>query len=363
MNENFCYHPWVGLDITPQGEFKPCCKYSNPVANTLDDYLNSHELAQLKEQFLAGGSPSACKRCWDDEDAGILSKRQLDWKYVFEEVAPATDSFKVLSLPFGNSCNLACRTCSSYASSGWIAESKKLQIPIFKHQRFYQDTAFINDIKNKCNGILHVEFPGGEPFIAGQAEHLEFLDYLLTQNPENISLHYMTNVTVFPQEELWSKWSLFKNVDIQLSIDGTAQQFEYLRYPGRWDEVVENVKKYMKYKKENIQISVSHTVSIFNVFYLPEFIKWCLQNQLGRPYLGLVADPDYFSIKCLPKNVKDKLTDRLTNFRLYSIIQYMNSEDLSHLFVNACNQIDKVDDLRNQNFKQIFPEFAQLLKE
>jgi MoaA/NifB/PqqE/SkfB family radical SAM enzyme len=358
-----CYHPWVGLDISPQGEFRPCCKYQNSIADNLNTYINSNELSQLKDQFLLGLQPLGCKRCWDDELARLPSKRQLDWEYIFKKSKPATDSFKILSLAFGNSCNLACRTCDSSASSGWIVESKKLQLPIFKHQRFYQDQEFINSIKQKCNDVVHVEFPGGEPFIAGLTEHLEFLDYLITQDPKNTSLHYMTNATVFPNEQFWIRWEQFKKVDIQLSIDGTNQQFEYIRYPGVWSEVIENIKKYNKQKTEIVQMSISHTVSIFNIYYLPEFVKWCLQNQFGKPYFGLVSDPDYFNVKVLPQSVKNKLTDRLTKFGLQGIIKYMNSEDLSHLFANTREQIDKVDSLRNQSFKQVFPEFFKLIEE
>jgi hypothetical protein len=41
MNQNICYYPWVGIDIGMQHDFRPCCKYSNIIANTLEDYLAS----------------------------------------------------------------------------------------------------------------------------------------------------------------------------------------------------------------------------------------------------------------------------------------------------------------------------------
>ena len=366
--EHICYHPWVGLDISPQGEFKPCCKYQKTIDTSLTGYLNNKALIQLKEEFLEGKRPNECKRCWDDEDAGLPSKRQLDWKYIFHKQAPGWDPIKVLSLPFGNSCNLACRTCSSYASSGWISEAKKLQqhLPetiIYKHQKFYQDKKFIDQIKSMCLDVLHVEFPGGEPFLAGIEEHLDFLNFLLEHNPQNISLHYMTNVTIFPSQKFWDKWIKFKNVDIQLSIDGTDKQFEYIRWPAKWSQVNENIQRFKIEKKDNIQISISHTVSIFNVMYLPEFFKWCLQNKLSKPYLGLVSDPTIYSIKSLPRKVKQSISDKLNRFMFKEVVSYMNSEDLSSEFGTAIKHIQLVDQQRKQNYKDIFPELYQLLKE
>jgi MoaA/NifB/PqqE/SkfB family radical SAM enzyme len=366
--KHICYHPWVGLDISPQGEIKPCCKYQNYIDTSLSEYLTNKEVHQLKEEFLEGKRPAGCKRCWDDEDAGLPSKRQIDWKYIFHSQVPNLSPIKVLSLPFGNSCNLACRTCGSYASSGWIAESKKLQkyLPktvIYKHQKFYQDKNFIDQIKSLCSDIMHVEFPGGEPFLAGVDEHLDFLDFLLEHNPQNISLHYMTNATIFPKQEFWNKWTKFKNVDIQLSIDGIDKQFEYTRWPAKWPEVNGNIQRFIEERKDNIQISISHTVSIFNVLYLPEFLKWCLKNKLGKPYLGLVSDPVIYSIKTLPPKVKELISNKLNRFIFTEIVSYMNSENLNNEFNTTIKHIKLIDQQRNEFFEKTFPELCQLLKD
>jgi len=363
-----CQHPWQGIDITPQGEFKPCCKYADVIATNLSDYINSPELKSLKEDFLEGKKPVGCQRCWQDEDAGLPSKRLLDQQLIYNHVDQT--GVKVLSLPFGNSCNLACRTCDSSASSAWIAETKKLQqhiptIKIYQHQRFYQDKAFIAEIKKICADVALVEFPGGEPFIAGVDEHLDFLDYLLDKS-KNISLHYVTNATIFPDERFWSRWQKFKNVDIQLSIDGIGSQFEYNRWPAKWSTVDQHVDQYIAKREANtnIQISISHTVSIFTVYYLPEFVKWCLQKGLGKPYLGLVSNPSMYDIRCLPGLVKDNVSEKLRRFKFLEIVLYMYSENFSNeIYTQAQTYIDLLDQQRGQSFSETFLEFYQLLKE
>ena len=187
--------------------------------------------------------------------------------------------------------------------------------------------------------------------------------FLILKNPLEVSLHYMTNATIFPSDEFWSRWSKFKKVDVQLSIDGTVDQFEYLRWPAKWPAVEDNILRYISLRDQinNLQLSISHTVSIFNVYYLPEFIKWCLQNRLGKPYLGLVADPSVYNIRSLPISVKDKVTEKISRFKLENVVSYMYEQDLTADANWVITEL--LDQQREQSFSNTFPEFYQILKE
>ena len=356
------------LDISTQRQFKPCCKYKNVLGDSVTSYYENPELSIIREQFQQGVKPSGCVRCWDDEASGLPSKRQLDWEYVLEKTPPSIDSIKILSFTFGNTCNLACRTCNSAVSSGWVVEERKLRayIPALKsydHNKFYKDTSFINDIKNISGDCVHIELHGGEPFIAGITEHLDFLDWVLSNHPATVSLHYITNATVFPNSEFFDRWQHFKQVDIQLSIDGTDSKFEYIRWPANWDNVYANVKKWkiVQCASNNIRISVSHTVSIFNVYYLPEFVKWCLQNKLGKPYLGMVSTPLHYNIKVLPVLVKSAIRVKLAKFHFDNVVEYMDSDDLSEHMSDTLLYTTALDATRNQCFNMAFPEIYKLL--
>jgi MoaA/NifB/PqqE/SkfB family radical SAM enzyme len=311
----------VGLDISAQGEFRPCCKYVNPVATNLKDYQNSQTLIDLKESFLKGEKPLECRRCWHDEEVGHTSKRLQDWKYIFNEVVPDLTKTRILMFPFGNSCNLACRTCDSHSSSTWIKESKKLQahipdIKIYKHHRFYKDKELIDQIKELSSNVTDIYFPGGEPFITGIDEHLDFLDHLITQNSKNITLHYITNATVFPSDQFWQRWNKFNAIKIQLSIDGLGKHFEYNRWPASWDQVQGNIKSYQSKKAvtSNLVLTVSHVVSVFTIYYFPEFFKWCLQNKFNHPYVSILYNPIMYDIRVLPASVKTAIRNKLSKY-------------------------------------------------
>lgn len=366
-----CYHPWVGLDISPQGEFKPCCKYNKTIATSLDGYIDSHELANLKEQFLNGQQHAGCSRCWNDEAAGLPSKRLLDNEYLFQNQTPDLNGIKVLSMPFGNICNLACRICSSYASSKWAVESKKIKtqfpdIKIFEHNKFYKDPVFMSKIKDIIKDVIHIEIPGGEPFFADKEVHIDFLNHLVSLNPERISLHYITNGTIFPDDIILKAWEHFKKVDIQLSIDGVESQFEYNRWPAKWPDVLENSKKYLDYRDThaNVQLSISHSVSIFTIHQLPEFLNWCESNNLPTPYLGLVSRPTHYSVTILPKKAKDVIAKKLSGIKLLDpIVQAMISSDNIEELDNFVKYVKILDTQRKQNFADVFPELYQLLGE
>lgn len=364
----FCYHPWVGLDISPQGEFKPCCKFSTVVAHSLSEYQSSDIMDRVRKQFTKGEQPDECKRCWRDEAAGIVSKRELDFKYVLEGTSPSLESIKVLMLPFGNTCNLACRICSSHSSSFWRGQAKKLT-PIFpetsvlQHKKFYKDQDFMSDIINITKDVVHVGFPGGEPFITGVKEHLDFLDTLIGRSPKNISLHYITNTTVFPDERFWERWGKFKKVDIQLSIDGIGKHFEYNRWPAKWPECLPNILSYRDRITDNMQLSISHSVSIFTVYYLPEFIKWCFDSGLPQPYLGLVTTPEYYDIAVLPSQTKDIIEARLSGSLMEPIAAAMQAQDQSIELDKTIQYIKILDKHRNQSFADTFPELYQLIGE
>jgi len=365
---NFCSYPWTGLDINSQGQIRPCCKYKDFIADNIDDYLASPQLQKLKDQFLNGQKPIGCIRCWNDEDAQLPSKRIIDFQHVFNGIHN-TNSLKVLSLSFGNTCNLTCRTCSSYASSKWVANEKKLSkifpnIKIHKNNTFYKDNQFFEKIKSLSSEIIEITFAGGEPFIAGVNEQLDYLDYLTSfNNSQNITLNYYTNTTTFPNKKFWTKWKKFKKVNVCMSIDGIEQQFEYLRYPADWNNCYKNIKKYQEYKDQynNLQLSISTTVSTMNILSLNKFIIWCFKEKLPFPHFGMVEYPDYYDVRTLPLEIKNLIKNKMQSSSLQSIVNYMMQYKEVKLELTK-KFIDEVDAVRNQDFSSIFPEIAYIFE-
>ena len=370
----FCYAPWSNLDISPTGTISPCCKFQtqyysdkfNILTHDLESYTNSQMIQTVKKQFLADQWPAGCERCQIEEQHNIQSKRQLDytrWKDHYKQFDIKTEKIITASIAFGNTCNLKCITCSPVSSSKWHQEYAEIYSKNIAPIKFYKKN-FVEEFSKQSPAIVHLDVPGGEPFLSGISEQQQLLKYYVDSGQaKNISLHYTTNATVMPNEEWWNLWKHFQEVEIQLSIDGIGNRYEYIRYPADWNNLVDNVFKYTAQQKtsSNMRLSVSHTVSAYNIYYLDEFFDWCQKVELPVPWLGRVHNPLHMRPTVWPQQVREKIADRLCASPHCEIVTWGNlvrqidDSNYYELFVEKLHQHDRY---RNLNFEKTFPELA-----
>lgn len=373
----FCFAPWTNLDISPQGDIAPCCKFINDQQqdqfniqkDSLAEYSSSAFLKGIKQDFLADQWPAGCIRCRNEETANIKSKRQLDhdrWSEHYAQYQLDSDHWITASIAFGNTCNLKCITCGPYSSSRWNTEYKQIYGIDTKHVKFYRDD-FVDSLISQAPGIIHLDIPGGEPFLSGVAEQKKLLKhYIDSEQAANISLHYMTNVTQFPDDEWWKIWTHFKEIDMQLSIDGVGARYEYIRHPANWVDTVNNTKRYIQKEQElaNVRLSVSHTVSAYNIYYLDEFFSWCYSAGLPRPWLGAVHTPTHMSPGVWPDKkhlVQHLSTSNYEDVRVWA--EMINNVDDSDQIEEFCKRLHQHDQYRGTDFKTTFPEMASYIND
>jgi len=376
----FCYAPWTNIDISPTGDISPCCKflydkYNTPVHNiqnnSINEYMKGDVLDTVKSQFLKNQWPAGCERCRIEEENGIKSKRQLDyirWNSYYQTYDFSKSHLLTASIAFGNACNLKCITCNANASSTWRKEWKSIHNvdikPLhFKHSNLVQEV--INLTKDE---LIHFDIPGGEPFISGVNEQKYILKSLIESGQsKNISIHYTTNVTKFPDDSWWELWKHFKEIDMQLSIDSTDSHFEYIRYPADWESVNKNIQRYKAAEKsiDNLRLSISHTVSAFNIFYIGDFFKWCDTEKLPKPWLGRVHSPEYMRPSVWPHDAKDKIIRKLNESCHPDVkdwIKLLKNTDDSDKFSKFLDNLYKHDGYRNLDFSKTFPEMAEFIQ-
>jgi hypothetical protein len=371
----FCYAPWTNIDIDPQGIMMPCCKYQravdDPIFNvqthSLDQYSRSAFLTDLKQKFTQDTWPDGCVRCRVEEQSSIKSKRQLDqerWPTHYAQYQLDSDQWLTASIAFGNTCNLKCITCSSDTSSRWRKEFHEIYGQDFRPVKFYRNN-FVESFVSQAPGIIHLDVPGGEPFLSGLAEQKKLLThYIDSGQAKNISLHYTTNATVFPDRDWWDKWNHFREIEIQLSIDGVGPRQEYIRYPANWEVIKDNVLKYLQHGSSNLKLSVSHTVSAYNIFYLDEFFTWCHNIGLPKPWLGRVYLPEHMRPGVWPGSahvVDHLLTSKHKDVRTWAEM-INNTNDHEH-FDEFCRRLHQHDQYRGLNFADVFPEMADFIND
>jgi len=365
----YCYAPWTNIDITEKGTLGPCCKFRhseyneqplNIQSSTLEDYQNSDVLKQAKADFISGQWPLGCIRCRIEEENNIKSKRQLDLQRWKAEYATYETGYLTASIALGNTCNLACVTCNAYSSSRWQREYKELTGLDIKPIHYYRNN-FVQEFVENGPKITHIDFGGGEPFLTARKQHSELLNYYIQAGKSNgMTLHYTTNGTVYPDLETWNLLDQFGSVEIQFSLDGVADRFEYIRYPAKWDQVQTVVKQYIE--RASTQLSVSHTVSAFNIFYLDEFLSWCKHIGLPKPWLGRVHEPSCLQPTVWNKLASQAIVEKLNSSRHFDCriwAQLMSSNNNEELFPEFVKRVQWIDTNRQTNFAKTFPELKE----
>jgi sulfatase maturation enzyme AslB (radical SAM superfamily) len=233
---------------------------------------------------------------------------------------------------------------------------------------------------------------GGEPLIID--EHQESLERIVASgNAPNMRLEYNTNLTMLP-DKLVSLWENFKEIRIGVSIDGIGAVFNYQRTPAKFDQVYKNMLKIDQNQKINLRGWFAFTVTPFNVFHFPEFMKWKLtESQLtrfnplidSRPIVShhMCHSPKYYNVKMLPPELKQEVkiyyeeyiewingTDARDNVKkdfakvLNGVLKFMNSEDYSKDWLKTFVETTiKLDKMRNQNIIDIVPQYKELFNE
>jgi len=373
----FCHAPWSNLEILPSGEILPCCKFEskyysqtfNIKHHTIDDYRQSATLSTIKQQFQAGHWPSGCNRCQIEEQNGIKSKRQLDhtrWQHHYNNYDLDNNDLLTVSLALGNTCNLKCIICNPSASSKWSKEYKDVYgIQVENIENVRKD--LINSITSIAPNVVHIDIHGGEPMLSNIDQHQALLDhYIDTGQAKNISIHYTTNATIFP-DLVWSnRWKNFAEVDLQLSIDGIGNRYEYLRYPADWSTLNKHTDRYLELQQQeaNIKLSVAHAVSAFNIFYIEEFVMWCQQKGLPRPWMGKVHTPTWLRPSVWHEPAKLAIVNKLQSSIIEDVQTWANlmqNTDDSNLFGQFKQFVHRHDQYRNLDFKTTFPDLAQYI--
>jgi MoaA/NifB/PqqE/SkfB family radical SAM enzyme len=394
-HDQFCVLPWISLEASPIGTVRPCCLADNEIVDNdgnkfelgTADFLtiqNSNHMQDLRNGFLVGQRPETCRKCWNEEDAGRISKRMhtLDrLKHSLKDQQWNTDAkpLMFLDLKLGNICNLKCRICGSWSSSQFAAEDisftpreEQKSSHAYKMLRAgawpKENNHFWQQIDNVLTDIKYIEFTGGEPFMIDQ--HFDMLQGIIDRGiADQVEIHYNTNGTLFPDRGP-DIWKHFKTVEIAFSVDDIGPRFEYQRSNASWGTVKENINRFriMREGMPNLQLQCCTTVNVFNVRYLDEVALWIALQDFDFVYWNMMHDAWYFSISKLPAGTKEHIADHLGNcdipeqFRseFDRIIDFMNHGESSD-GRETQQQIRRLDQRRNQDLKKSSPELAQIL--
>jgi MoaA/NifB/PqqE/SkfB family radical SAM enzyme len=395
-NKTFCMLAWAGINIEPDNRVRPCCEFRGVQGRSDKDSLsviwNSDAWKKTRKDMLAGIEVSACQNCYDKENLGRDTLRQSANRLLIDkiDVVDHTDDNGYLSvlnlsywdIRYNNLCNLACRSCNSFASSSWyepalfLGKIKEPRSPLLVAGRDNHD--IFNQIIQHVHHVKQIYFAGGEPSMIDK--FYEILEILDAQGRNDVKLCYNINMSrlTLKNKSLLDLWKKFPNVSIGASLDGEHERGEYLRQGLAWQDVVAN-RKFMQDKCPHIDFYVSATVSMLNVLHVPAFHKSWVDQGLIKPEdfnIQMLFSPTYLRVDHGPAQLKEKIrrvySDHIdwllpkdplgrATYGFRSVLSHIKNE---HEFdtTDFWNNIDSLDRYHNTRMIDVFPELEILLR-
>jgi organic radical activating enzyme len=392
-DESLCTHVWSGFHVNPDETVRVCCEYEDLITNesntafnirkhTVGEIVNSAYMQRLRQQFRTNGMPDNCKKCAKYEKNGGTSKRVLskfkltnlyhniDWE---KDVIEDKELF--LGGHLGNLCNLKCRICSEQFSTQIAAEKiqfadhwnlvkQNIKQYLIEGNWKHSGDFFWPKIKDQDFVFSNFEILGGEPLM--MQSNLDFMQHLIdTGHSQNCIFEFVTNGTQYPK--IFDQADRFKRFWITVSIDDIGPRFEYQRKNAQWSQVSNNIAQFLRQKdiSRNMDVSVSITVNIQNVYYLPELLAWLRSRQIHSYFINILQTPEELSIFNLTQSAKKLVLDRLLHNdldqtdqnKLKSLVTIIQQADVSDgvKFVKYMKELDQV---RQEKFPDHHQEIA-----
>ena len=458
-SKTFCILPWVHLSTRPDGSMRVCCtanassvgptndkvhggqvgilktddgKPNNLNVTDFETAWNSQYMRNVRMQMLNGQMPPSCLKCYKEESAGHRSKRQWETEYWSKRVSvddlvsntnndgSVPPQLAYIDLRFGTKCQLACVMCSPHDSSGWVKDWKAIFPAVenaslketmqWDNKGSYngssynwhkQNPTFWQQFYDQMKHMKQIYFAGGESLII--EEHYAILEEAIRQGiAGDLELRYNSNGVEW-REDLFDLWKHFKLVRFHYSVDSIHEMNSYIRYPSEWKRTEEVFHILDKKTSNNVEVTVACAVQALNVYYLPDFIKWKLEQGFHKinmwPFgagginYHFVYHPPHLNVKVLPEWFKKECRRKYEEFypwwesnwersipiwhkgkvdydtwrsapygikRLEGMLQFMESEDWSNRLPETKEFIERCDELRGLNWQDVFPEMKDI---
>lgn len=402
VSEYFCILPWVHISLGTTGVVHTCCRSSSKegMGNFSDSKLieiwNSQNFRNIRLDMLAGNKIEACNDCYQQEDKGVASLREISNSEFASTIGTvkktnidgSLNDFNPLfiDLRFSNICNFKCRTCSADFSTSWYSDYSAFGI-----NNLLPD--FINSTKSEelwsellliLPRVKKIYFAGGEPLL--HLDHYRLLNELLKLGLTDVELIYNTNLSVlkFGNNSVLEVWSQFSKITICASMDGIEKKGEFIRNGFNWNVFINN-KNEVEEKIPHVNFKIYWTASVLNSFHLIEVFKFIIEKKFlkdGNDFeINILNEPKIYNIKVLNKFEREKLTRLYCEFIniylkdnvfigaenfikiLNYVILYLNEGEFINERVKLWALSRRLDKLRNEKSELLFPELRDIFNQ
>ena len=358
MSKVFCNKPFDHNYVHPNGKIRLCCatlqdlptdnNYNLFDANkhSVEDYWNSNRMKEIRRKMIAGEKIRDCAKCYEQEEKGTESLRSiLGMKGFIKDTLPDGTYQKTatsMQVQMGNICNLKCKMCSQMYSHMHGMETRDIGMedPEWLHwvkeqganvnnwtnelgvkQEWYKnDNLKTKMFQHISKNITQLVVIGGEPTLIPEFYELfEYCDQQGTLGDKYVTI--VTNLTnTNPRLTKWlpklRKWAIWA------SVDGVGERTEYIRYPSRWEKILESLEFYRNIMGDNGNITLSPAIQLLNIDQLDDIIKWWLDwcggelnHRYGFTWLAVVWYPLICNPNMAPRDWRLNVADKLSKYK------------------------------------------------
>jgi molybdenum cofactor biosynthesis enzyme MoaA len=254
--------------------YQPCCNVFTPGC-TIVSREDIHRVQNDIIDYVSKNKEVACRKCTQRE-ANPLGKRSV--RQLGNETISANSIWgqrEFLSFILDTRCNAACVMCGPNLSTLW---QKELNQPITVTQKTASNTvdkicSWIDWSPVRC-----VYFSGGEPLLTDT--HKKILEHV--PDISLLELRYATNGSIFPDESTINLWKQVRVLKLEISLDGTDEQYNYIRYPLKWKSVENNIHALATLLNSiptKSEIHINCVVNPLNLMYLHNLDTWFKKMQ------------------------------------------------------------------------------------
>jgi hypothetical protein len=366
MNDHYCPLIFKGMYVerhsTETSAVAPCCAATGEtVDNSQVNFDTNPLLLRLRRENQAGLASKECQVCWDQEKYTGRSLRISSIEYYAKSQHNPYQVSGLQNLDWNVEpiCNAKCVICSSYHSSAWAAENQKFDpdmgLPI-RTASAAKSNSIIDAID--FSNTKRVYFNGGEPVLSQDPELI--LQRLANSgNLENTQVAFNMNGSCMPSNNMIALLKQAAHVTVFFSIDGTKQQFEYIRYPLKWDTVKVNIDKIMQLGFD--QVCMTTALGIHNLHIAQRTEDWW--HDFTKNYRGQIGINNTYqlvvgmlSIKLASESLRHQMLKDFENIA-------GSAAELITNCLSACagndqwiGWLNKLDRRRDLSWRQTLPE-------
>ncbi|MCB0366045.1 MAG: twitch domain-containing radical SAM protein [Bdellovibrionales bacterium] len=433
----FCIVPFIQLNTRGQGNLRVCCSISGiphgiPKNGTIIDvnegrtggpgdtfdlrkdsidevwnceFMRDFRLRMARKEYL-----SNCEHCYRLEDRGVDSKRvnrnnkfAAKFQSVVDEALANDGQISThpiwWELRFSTKCNLSCRMCTPALSTRMLQEYKAKADQLTPEMRGEMEMAtalvadghlgesqyFRDQLQPYMEKARFLEMRGGEVLVDPEA--IDFLRDLSLKKKwaANMHLDLSSNIVTLNEEHI-EIFNGFNSGTIKCSVDAFAEENEYIRFPSKWTDTVQGLRK-LKGLHSRWSKVLQATLSAYQVctidrllWFLDEFVQ---ESGIEMTFsFTMVRDTPHLDPELIPLEMRKAAAHKVEVFLEKSYLcsrsphrdenrrmvrslaqgllqseELRNSSDLK-AFVDHTRALDQ---MRSQSVLSVFPHLEPLL--